>query len=310
MLAAIEQKLTSILGDDLATRTHLDVIEAPAKSAPTAGRGAVVVSLAEWTPTPLFERGQFSSTGTQRRRVQPVQFKVKVEYHLHPGGNSAAQLASARELMLTDVSLISYGLARTDLYNGKGFAPVDPDPGFRVFSFGLQGGGVDRDADASSGLLTAQLHYLGHAEIWPPGAVQDEGEILAIDTTSVALPLRFTVTNPVLRASETTQVTTQALPAARLATLAPDAHTTLQLAVTVLSDAPPAQRGSISGGSTGQESGFRIIDVTQPTTEITYQAPAAAVSRTRTEYVAVHLATPDGHSGVLLGSVAVRLEPG
>ena len=42
----------------------------------------------------------------------------------------------------------------------------------------------------------------------------------------------------------------------------------------------------------------------------TYQAPAAPIARGRTEYVAIHLATPDGHRGIFIGSIAMRLEPG
>jgi hypothetical protein len=309
MLAAIEQKLTSILGGDLATRTHLEVLEAPARSAPAAGRGTVLVSVAEWTPTPLFERGQFSFSGTQSRRVQPIQFRVNVDCLMHPSGNSAAQLAVARELLLTDVSLVSHGLARPELHNGKGFAVADPDPGFQVFSFGLENAAVNRDADSASGLLSAQLQYRGKAEIWPPGVLQDEGEILAIDTTTVVLPLEISVANPVLRAGESSVVNARSLPASRLMTRAPDTRAPLQLAVTVLSDAPPAQRGTILGGSAGQESGLRIIDVTPPLTVISYQAPADAISRARVEYVSVHLATPDGHRGIFIGSAAVRLEP-
>ena len=77
----------------------------------------------------------------------------------------------------------------------------------------------------------------------------------------------------------------------------------------MVSDAPPARRGAISGGVAGTETGFRVIDVTLPETSIGYQAPASGIDRTRLEYVAIHLATPDGQRGVFLGSAAVRLEP-
>ena len=310
MLATIEQKLTSILGDDLAARAHVDVLEAPGPPTPAAGRGAVLVALAELTPAPLFEREQFAFNGAQSRRILPLQFAINVDCAMRPAGNSGAQLASARELLLADVSLIAHGLARPELLNGKGFAVADPDPGFRVLTFALTTGAVIRDADATSGLLSARLHYRGSAEIWPPGVTQDEGEILAIDTVSVALPLSIVASNPVLRAGQTAIVTTRSLPLSRLVTHTPTNRAPLQLAVTVLSDAPPAQRGTITGGSAGQEAGFRIIDVTPPQTAITYQAPAAAIARTRVEYVAVHLATPDGHRGVFIGSIAMRLEPG
>ena len=141
-------------------------------------------------------------------------------------------------------------------------------------------------------------------------AIIDQGKILAIDTVSVALPVSIVASNPVLRAGQTAIVTTRSLPLSRLVTPTPATRAPLQLAVTVLSDVPPAQRGTITGGSAGQETGFRIIEVTPPQTAISYHAPAAAIARARVEYVAVHLATPEGHRGEFIGSIAMRLEPG
>lgn len=310
MLSTIEQKLTSILGDQLAPRAHLEVLEAPGPTIPAAGLGAVLVAFTEITPASLFDREQFTFNGAKSRRILPLQFIVNIDCVMHPAGTSATQLASARDLLLTDVSLIAHGLASQDLNNGKGFAVADPDPGFRVLEFALANGAVVRDADLTTGLLSARLQYRGSAEIWPVGVEQDEGEILAIDTVSVALPVSLVASNPVLRAGQTAIVNTRSLPISRLATRTPPTNTPLQLAVTVLSDAAPAQRGTISGGIAGKETGFRIIDVTPPQTAITYQAPAGEINRGRIEYVAVHLATPDGHSGVFIGSVAMRLEPG
>jgi hypothetical protein len=309
MLDTIEQKLTSILGDDLAARAHLDVIQAPLKAAPVAGRGSLVVSVPEWTSSPLFEREQFAFNGARSRRVQPINFAARVDYLLRPAGNNAVQLATARELLLADVSLVSHGLARQTIHNGRDFAVADPDPGFRVLSFALTRAAVVRDLDAG-GLMSAQLSYDGSAEIWPVGVTQDEGQILAIDTVSVALPLTLTAASPVLRAGGGTRIDARSLPDTRLGTSDPATRAPLRLAVTVLSDVSPAQRGTIGGGSAGQETGFRLIDVTPPATAIQYQAPAAAISRTRIEYVAVHLATPDGHRGIFVGSVALKLEAG
>ena len=310
MLGTIEQKLTSILADTLVTRAHLDVLEAPGPAAPTAGRAAVLVALGELRPAPLFEREQFAFDGTRSRRILPLQLNVIVDYGVLPAGNGAVELAAARALLLADVSLIGHALAHPDLMNGKAFAVADPDPGFRMLSLALTTGAVVRDADADSGLLSARLQYRGSVEIWPPGVTQDEGEILAIDTVSVALPLTIVASHPVLRAGQTAVVSTRSLPTSRLLNRDPAVDAPLQLAATVLSDAPPAQRGSIISGSAGQETGFRVIAVTPPLTAITYQAPAAPIARGRTEYVAIHLATPDGHRGIFIGSIAMRLEPG
>lgn len=309
MLGAVEQKLSAILAGDLAARVHLDVLEAPGPPAPAAGRGAVLISLSTLSPTTLFEREQFAFSGAQSRRILPIQFGASVDYAIRPASNAAAALASARNLLLVDVSLISHALARPELMNGKAFVVADPDPGFRVLSFALSTGALTRDIDAASGLLVARLSYVGGAEIWPPGVVQNEGEIRAIDTVSVPLPVALAPSQGVLRAGQSAIVTARSLPTSRLLN-PPSTRTPLQLFVTVLSDVPPAQSGSITGGSAAAETGARLIDVTPPETRLTYQAPAAAVARSRIEYVAVHLATPEGQRGVFIGSVALRLEPG
>jgi hypothetical protein len=307
MLSRIEQKLTSILGDDLATRTHLSVVEAPGP--PTgvdAGSGAVLVAVSEMTPAPLFERDKFSFNGAQSRRILVVRFAARIEFFLRPEGNDTGELAAARQLLLDDMSLVSHGLGRETLANGKDFAVSDPDPGFRVLSFGLDTGGINRDLEGQ--FLTGFLRYRGDAEIWPPGVAQQEGEIRAIDTVMVPLPLEIAARNAVVRAGESASVRVRSLPPARVVTREPPATEALRLAVTVLSDAPPAERGVITSGSPGAETGFRIIAVTSPETAIAYQAPATGISRPRVEYVAIHLATPDAHRGVFLGSIAIRLE--
>jgi hypothetical protein len=80
----------------------------------------------------------------------------------------------------------------------------------------------------------------------------------------------------------------------------------LNLAVSVLSSAPPAARGSVTSGTVGGETGVRIVPITQPDTAITYQAPTAD-GRAPVEYVALHYATPEDKTGVFLGSIAVRI---
>jgi len=216
-------------------------------------------------------------------------------------------MTQARDLMLKDMSLVSHGLARTAVVNGKHFEGNDPDPGFRVLSFEFESGNLNRDPDGQ--LLTGGLRYRINAEIWPPGLVQEEGKIAIIDITTASLPMEIVARPAIVRADETASVLVRSLPATRVATLDPPGTQALKLAVAVMSDAPPAQRGSITGGTPGAETGFRIIEVTPPETTISYQAPATGISRTRIEYVAIHLATPDSHRGVFLGSTAIRLEP-
>ena len=76
----------------------------------------------------------------------------------------------------------------------------------------------------------------------------------------------------------------------------------------MLGDVPPAERGSIPAGAAGNETGLRILEVAGPELLIPYQAPAGDPGPVgRVEYVAVHLATPDGGKGIYLGSAAIRL---
>ena len=308
MLNRIEQKLTALIGDDLATRAHLSVVEAPRRStALNPGEGVVVVSLSGMMPSPRFERDARSFSGTRSRRVMPVGFSARIDFFMRPDGNGAVQLADARNLMLEDMSLVCHGLARQDVSDGRAFAVAVPDPGFRVRGFAVETADIERDTVAQG--LSGSILCRGTAEIWPPGVLQDEGEILGVDTTIASLPVAVSVGSAVVRAGQTAELRVRSLPASRMASVEPFATQPLQLAVTVAGDAPPAQRGTIAGGTAGAETGFRIIDVTPPETVITYHAPAGGIGATRIEYVAIHLATPDLHRGVFLGSTAIRLEP-
>ena len=57
------------------------------------------------------------------------------------------------------------------------------------------------------------------------------------------------------------------------------------------------------------ELGVRIIPAGDAETVIAYHAPEGSLGTTRTEYVAIHMATPDNRRGVFLGSAAVNLLP-
>lgn len=308
MLSQLEHKLTSLIADGLVTRTHLSVVGAPGPvPALGAGKGAVLVSLAELTPVATFERGQLTFNGSQSRRILPIGFSAQIEFFLRPSSGTPAALADARETLLDDLSLAGHRLAQDNVSSGQAFAVADPDPGFKVNSFLLDSGGIERDAagDRLSGLL----RYRGSGEVWPPGEVQQEGEILAVDSVIVPLPLAIEARDAVVRAGQTATIRVRSLGGQRLMAREPRQTQPLQIAVTVVSDAAPAQRGSIVGGTAGVETGFRVVDLTPPETVVSYQAPASGITRTRIEYVAIHLASPDRHRGVFLGSAAVRLEP-
>jgi len=308
MLSTLEQKLTALLAEQLGARAHLDVSRGHAP-APIAGRGTVVVALTAASTGTAFERERFAFNGAQSRRVLPVSFRATLECSMNPSDASEPALLSARSLLLDDVSLIGHGLARSDVYDGSAFAIAAPDPGFRVAAFGLENATVSAQVAPDSGLLTARLAYAGNGEIWPPNVEQAQGQISAIESTLVPLPLAATVASKVLRAGQSTTLEASSLPGTRLATLTPPARGALRLAVSVLSDVSPAERGVIPSGGAGSETGVRLIDVANPVTLFDYRAPAQ-VAHNRVEYVAVHLATPDGLRGVLLGTVALQLVAG
>jgi len=306
MLGPIEGKLTALVAELVAARGHLSVQRAPGPlAALQAGAGAVLVSVAAVTPLASFELGRRSFEGTESRRVLPLQLAAKLEFFVRPLDASAGALAAARDLLLDDLSIVSHGLADDRTTSGGSFAVSADDPGFRVRAFSLESGEVARDLAGTN--LAGSLRYRALGEIWPPGAGVQVGEIRAIDTVLVSLPLEIERRELVARSGQSTLVRVRSLGAARLVQREPRQAELARLAVTVSADVAPAERGSIAGGAPGAETGFRIIELTPPETSIRYQAPAS-VNRSRLEYVAIHLATPDGQRGAFLGSVAVRLE--
>ena len=212
-----------------------------------------------------------------------------------PAADTPEALSGARSLLLEDMSLVSHRLSAADVRNGQAFR-TPTDAGFEMQSFELRRGTPARQL--ADGVLVAELEYEGRAQIWPAGLSEAGGPILAIDTVATALPISI--------------VGPEVVPAGGTAPLrVRGANPERALAVTVLSDLPPAQRGAIATGTPGQETGVRIVAVAVPETVILYRAPSTGdLGQTRLEYVAVHLATPDNRTGVLLGSVAVRLQPG
>jgi len=304
MLAEIEKKIASLLADALATRTHLTVTQAPGPPAPDAdGRGVAVVSVAEATPNPLFNREQFelSKNPMRSQRVLPLSFNATIDFAIRPTGN-AAGLTAARNLLLDDVALSSHFLADGKIRNGASFAVANPDPGFKVTEFALGKNVVNRDPQ--NGLLTARLECVGKGHIWPPGSIQREGEIKSIDVKMVPQPLTFTPLQPSVPVGQVLPLRVRGLPLRRGPA---DATSAFAVAVRVLSDVPPNQRGTIANGIAGAESNLRIVDATAPETELQYRAPASGVRNVRIEVVTIFFATPENKPGAFLGAVPISV---
>lgn len=306
MLGDIERRLAALVADGVATRTHLTV-GLPPLDPPAAGQGTVSVSLSEITPGAGFVPSDIALVGPadkpQSRRVLPLGFKADLAFAQSPAADTAVARADARTLMLEDVSVVAHLLADPALRSGTGFATAAPDPGFQVQSFQLDTSTIIAVADP----FAASLAYRGQVQVWPVGMAGDEGVIGIIDTVIVPLPLTIDVRPGGVRPNAQTILRVAAPAATRLADAA-GTRIALRVAVLVLSDVPPAQRGTIPAGVASTETGVRIVDVTTPVVAIPYLAPAGDPGPGgRTEYVAIHLAMPDNAKGLFLGSAAIRL---
>lgn len=309
MLAAIERKLASIVGDGLAARTHLSVVTAPVTATdPPEGRGTVVVGIAASNEIGRFERdfvGVDVGGSLPRRRVLPVGFTAHLDFLQTPATGIATALSDARALQLDDLSLAAHLLAGPDVRNGQAFTSEAADAGYRVLRFGV--GSASLTQIPTRVALTASLECSGEAEVWPPGVASPESAIARVERVEVVLPVRVDVDSPVVRTGGSTNIRLRSLAGKRLIDPATGESSPLALAVTVTSDLPPGQRGSIQSGEPGIETGVRIVPVGGAETMIVYRAPTGSLGSVRTEYVAIHLATPEKRVGVFLGSAAVNL---
>jgi len=313
MLADIEKKLTAILGDGLVARTHVQVVEAAGQAAPAAGKEVVTVSLPSVSSEAGFDRERsrispVNGGSASVQRVLPLRFVAQIDFAIRPQDTNVTSINAARALLLDDVSLSAYLLADQPVTDGSAFQTAAPDPGFEILSFAFTTGTV---GDIVDGTISAQLLYGGVAAIWPAGVSQRQGTIVAIDPTLIALPIQTVTDLSSVVAGTGTSVRIRSVNGQRLSNASTRARSPLQLAVTVISDLPMGQRGTITSGSPGAESGFQIVTTADPETVVGYKAPAVNnLGNTRVEFIAIHIATPDGHSGAFLGSAAVALVPG
>jgi hypothetical protein len=299
MLNALEQRIVAVLADRLSARAHLTVLGgAAAAGAPGAGQGRAVVAVGEFAPDHAFlpERVREVKSPPTSRRVLGLNGTVRVRFEMQP----AADLAVARNLLLEDVSLACHALAEPAASAGRAF-DTGVDSGFRVFGFFLERG------NGTAAGLTAELLYRCQVEIWPPTPPEPAGVMRDFSRTIALQPLDEEGEHAV-PAGRPIALRVRQLPARRPGA-AGQPPAAVSLAVKVLSTAPPASRGTVTSGTAGAEPGVRVVPVTDPETTITFQAPALATGE-RTEYVALHYATPDGRTGVFLGSIAVKIRGG
>jgi hypothetical protein len=315
VLDELERKLVAVVGDAVEDRAHLDAVQlAGAGDDADAGRGVVRIGVDDVVPDPGFDRDVIAIGGTSSapvsRRVLPVRFTAGARFAVRPAGATPAERTAARTLLLGDVSAVAHALAAARFRDGSAFA-TSGDAGFEVKQFGLGLGELDPEPDDGDDpvLLRARLHWEGRATVWPVTPPEPEGVMHHLDIEMVSVPLALSALDPVVRQGATTIVTIDGVSGRRTTDLDPPADVPLSLAVSVTSDLPPAERGRIDGGTAGLDQGVRILPLDELGTTVTYRAPIASLGATRVEFVAVHLATPDGDTGVFLDAVPIRLVP-
>ena len=310
MLDELERKLTAVVADALAPRAGVAVAQASGASpAPAgAGAGAVAVGLAALEPVPVFADDSVQTgDGPTSRRVFPLGFTATLSFARAATSEDAEPLAEARTALLRDASLVAHALGALPFATGHAFVTAGPDPGFEVRAFGLASAAFDAPREAA--VLRGTLGYTGIALIWPPGVAEPEGTIEAVAPLLEALPLTIAPDDPVVSVGSSTTVRIRPVSGRRLPA-GGGASTPPQLALLVVSDLPPAERGAIANGTAGSEAGVRLVAATEPEVAVAYQAPTGDIGATRSERIAVHLARPDGTRGVFLGSAGVVLAPG
>src|SRR5262249_33548861 len=170
MLGAIERKLAAVLGDGLAARTHLSVVEGPtAPTDPAAGRGLIVVGLSAFDSRPGVgpaveapARGEL----LRGRRALPVDFRASLDFLQTPADATDQARADARALQLDDLSLAAHLLAGPDVQSGRAFEAAG-DAGYRVVRLAVERASLTQLPTRAA--LTASLECRGEAGVWPPG---------------------------------------------------------------------------------------------------------------------------------------------
>src|SRR5579885_1574311 len=308
MLNALELRIVAVVADRLAGRDHLTVHAGPAPAAaPEPGQGRLFVTLADFSPNTAFraERVRAILSPPSSRRVLGLEGLVRLRFQLQAAAATPDSIDQARALLLEDLSLAAHALADPVVLAGSVFE-TEADSGFRVTSFALEKG--TGDAVIPGITASGELAYRCQVEIWPPKTPEAEGVMTDFSRTIAVLPLDLRPAEPVVFSGQRITLRVRALPLLRPAAAGQPAAP-MSVAVRVLSSAPPSARGAVTSGSDGKEAGVRLVAATAPETLIVFQAPALA-SGERTEYVALHFATPDGKAGVFLGSIAVRIRGG
>jgi hypothetical protein len=305
MLSAIERQVTTAIGRALAARAHIGVFAAPGPADALApGKGRVLVSLDTMTADALFPRDEVAvlqKNPPVTRRILPLHFTLAVRLRVRPNGDVDA----ARALLLDDVAQTIFALGDAKPRDGSEFVPQQ-DSGFNVLTFALAEGKVL--PELVDGEVAADLRYSGTAEIWPVGSEGSADAVQGVDMHVVAQKIEITATPARVVAGAASRIVVHSVDRKRI-TKKDGTSAPLRVAVRVVSDLPPAKRGTITSGVDGKETGMRLVEVDAETRQavVAYVAPKSPLGGVGLEVVAVHYARSDGTAGALLGSVAIAL---
>ena len=298
MLGPLETKLAALVGEHSGIPVRVGTIDTPAQ-----GGRAIGVALSRFTAESGFSPSDTTliqaGGGPRSRRVLPIAFEAIVDFRTRPAASGAATQDAAHAALLDAMAAVAFLFGDPEVQTGKRFAPAEEDGGFRVLRFGLAA------ATAAPGmaddLFAGRIEARGQALVWPVGVTREEGVIAAVDSVVAPLPVAIRVAKAAIRPGQTTTVTVE------LGTLARGSGPT-DLALTVLGDVPPASRGTLPDAPADPATGVALLRVDDPRAAIRYRAPDQDPGAMgRTEYLAIHLAAPDGKAGIHLGSAAIRL---
>jgi hypothetical protein len=300
VIGRLENKLAALVSDATRLGVGIGSLEPPA-----VGQQSLAAAITSIDATPGFVPNETAAVGgaapPRSRRVLPVQFEATIEVRSRPASADAPARGAARSELAGLVSAIAYRFADPDMQSGKDFHTAEPDPGFRVLSFGLVSAAVP--SGLADGSFSGQVLARGRALLWPPGAGDKDDVIDSIERVLVPLPVAMRVPEHGLLPGAAAEIVVE-LGAFERGAPHP------ALVIETLADVPLDQRGTIAAAADGPLPGLFIVPATFPETTIRYEAPLGYPGPAgRAESLAIHLATPQGGKGLPLGSATIRLVP-
>src|SRR5262249_50893998 len=150
---------------------------------PAAGSGRVRVGVATARPDTGAAFAPATvvslSQGGQQARAARLAVEVRASFARRATQVQADALLAARSALLDDVTLVVHGLDTALIHGGTGLDSAEPDPGFRIV--GLDLADVTVAPEPTDDTQTATVRYTGRVMVWPGGAGETPGRIVATE---------------------------------------------------------------------------------------------------------------------------------